>query len=228
VQGSDEILGSFPSYGELSSIGTQQNYFIHAGYQHRSAQGYFNDLANTDQWQDEVYRFAREVADRYGLRSVVDFGCGSGYKLLKYFDNHETIGIDVAETCALLQKRHPDRQWTVSDFSQPTGAMGHVDLLIASDVIEHLIDPDALLRWILRTAPSFVVLSTPDRNLLRAGTHDGPPLNPMHVREWSMAELHAYLAESFDIVEHFISNPSQATQCVLARLPTSPSPRKTN
>ena len=57
--------------------------------------------------------------------------------------------------------------------------------------------------------------STPDRNLLRVGTHDGPPANPAHVREWSFAEFHAYIAQSFRIEEHFISCAAQGTQCLL-------------
>jgi hypothetical protein len=91
------------------------------------------------------------------------------------------------------------------------------DLVIASDVIEHVPDPDALLQYILCIAPRSVILSTPDRNLLRLGTHNGPPLNPTHLREWSMAELHAYLSVFLEIDEHFISSAAQATQCVLAR-----------
>jgi SAM-dependent methyltransferase len=217
VEGNERITGSFPPYGALCKTGRRDNYYIHDGYQHRIAEGYFDDSANSDEWQDEVYRFAFELAGKNGFRKILDIGCGSGYKLLKYFDDFETIGVDVAKTCARLRKRHPDRQWVISDFSQPAGLMGIVDLVIASDVIEHLSDPDALLQWVLRVDPSYLVLSTPDRNLLRYGTHNGPPRNPMHTREWSMTELHAYVADSFEIVEHFISSAPQATQCLLAR-----------
>jgi len=213
--GSTRVLGSFPPYRELNAIGGRQDYFIHEGYRHRLAPRYLDTAASTDSWQDEVYRFAREVADKYELRSVVDIGCGSAFKLLKYFADRATVGVDVRETCALLRKRYPGRQWAVADFSGKETPQA--DLVIASDVIEHLADPDALLRYIVRIAPVYVVLSTPDRNLLRCGTHDGPPLNPTHVREWSMAELHAYLSEFLEIAEHFVSNAPQATQCVLAR-----------
>jgi hypothetical protein len=138
--GNTQILGSFPPYNELRTIGRRHNYFIHEGYEHRLAPQYYDDT---------------------------------------------TIGVDVAETCALLQKRYPDRQWGISDFS--AAKTPKADLVIASDVIEHLADPDALLHflhYIVRIAPCYVVISTPDRNLLRSGTHNnGPPFNPAHLRE---------------------------------------------
>jgi 2-polyprenyl-3-methyl-5-hydroxy-6-metoxy-1,4-benzoquinol methylase len=92
------------------------------------------------------------------------------------------------------------------------------DLVIASDVIEHLLEPDEMLKFIVdKIDPRYVVISTPDRNLLRYGIHNGPPLNAKHIREWSMPELHAYLSEFLEIIEHFISSAPQATQCVLGQ-----------
>jgi SAM-dependent methyltransferase len=90
------MLGSFPPYTELCTIGSRRNYFIHDGYEHRLAPQYFDDTTNLDGWQDEVYLFAREIADKYDLRSILDIGCGSGFKLLKYLYNRTTIGVDVA------------------------------------------------------------------------------------------------------------------------------------
>jgi SAM-dependent methyltransferase len=215
VAGSPRISGSFPPYEELHRIGTRQNYFIHDGYEHRKEYAYYDDRSNSDGWQDEVYRYAKEIAEAHNLQTVVDIGCGSGYKLLKYFRDQKTLGLDVAETYETLRRRYPQRQWGVGDFAG--SAPADVDLVISADVIEHLLDPDQLLEFILRINPRYVVISTPDRNLMRRGVHHGPPANPKHIREWSMAELHAYLSVRFEILEHFHSNQAQSTQCVLAR-----------
>lgn len=214
ISGASTITGSFPPYAEYSSIGRPENYFIHDSYQARQRAAYFDDSAQSDEWQDEVYRFAHEIADDYSVDTVCDIGCGSGYKLLKYFLNRRTLGLDVEPTYEKLKQQYPDRCWMICDF-RTLPAMP-VDLVIASDVIEHLADPDALLLYLKSLKPQWIVLSTPDRNLLRDGTHNGPPTNPAHVREWNMAEFHAYIGEYFDIVEHFISNASQSTQCILA------------
>ena len=89
------------------------------------------------------------------------------------------------------------------------------DLVISSDVIEHVPDPDLPLGYIRDLAPRFVVLSTPDRSLLRRGMHNGPPSNAADIREWSMPELRGYVSEYFQVVDHFISNASQCTQCIV-------------
>ena len=213
VRASEPIMGSFPPHREYSAIGSAENYFIHDGYQHRAAASYFDDTENSDEWQDEVYQFAREVFDQQELKTVCDVGCGSAYKLLKHFKGRSVMGLDVAETCAWLKRRYPNLTWMELDFKDPPSL--HADLTIAADVIEHLIDPDDLLSYLAKINSQYVILSTPDRNLLRAGSHNGPPRNPAHTREWSFAEFEAYVASRFQVLEHFISNSAQGTQCLL-------------
>ena len=68
-------------------------------------------------------------------------------------------------------------------------------VVVCSDVIEHLVDPEPLienLRSWLDYAP-IVILTTPERDLVRGPNDLGPPINPSHVREWSLAELEPWL-----------------------------------
>jgi SAM-dependent methyltransferase len=212
------VTGSHPPLGAWDAVGPPANFYIHDGYAARSETAYYDDTPATDGWQREVYQYARELADREGLARIADVGCGSGFKLLKHFADRETVGFDVAPTVSKLRARHPERRWEVTDFGAvPPGV--RPDLVICSDVIEHLQDPDLLLGFVERLAPAWIVLSTPDRNLLRLGTHDGPPLNRTHVREWNMAEFRAYIGSRFQVVEHFVSNAAQCTQLIVARPP---------
>jgi ubiquinone/menaquinone biosynthesis C-methylase UbiE len=219
IRGVPTITGSYPAYEDLQTIGERSDYYIHKGYKPRSEPRYYNDMPNAG-WQDEVYRYGKELADLHGLKKVADIGCGSAFKLMKYFSDHETVGTDVPRTCEALRKRYPGRLWLDSDFTD--GDAPTVDLAICSDVIEHVMDPDALVSFILRLTPKLVIISTPDRNLFRYGTHNGPPHNPTHIREWSMPELHAYLSEYLEIEAHFISNAAQTTQCVLGKPKSRP------
>jgi hypothetical protein len=75
-------------------------------------------------------------------------------------------------------------------------------LVICSDVIEHLVNPTELLRFLYDTA-AVTLLSTPERDLSRGTDHWGPPQNEAHVREWNLAELHALL-EDFGFYTNFI------------------------
>ena len=207
------VTGTFPPYQEYYSIGKVENYFIHDGYNHRSETKFFDDTENTDGWQKEVYFFAREIFDENNLTAVCDIGCGSGYKLVNNFGGCSTIGLDVDKTCITLKKIYPHLTWMVLDLNNPPNF--RADLVIASDIIEHLLEPDKLLSYIAELNSKYILFSTVERNLLRVGTHNGPPMNPTHVREWNFAEFDAYISSRFEVLEHFISNSAQATQCLL-------------
>ena len=60
----------------------KSEYGIKRGYRSRSSETYFDDRENTDHYQKEVYLKAHEIMLREGYTSVIDYGCGSGYKLL--------------------------------------------------------------------------------------------------------------------------------------------------
>jgi hypothetical protein len=76
-------------------------------------------------------------------------------------------------------------------------------MVIASDIIEHLENPDDLMSYIRKLRPRYIVISTPDRNLMRyPESHHGPPMNTAHIREWSFAELRAYVDQFFAVKEH--------------------------
>jgi 2-polyprenyl-3-methyl-5-hydroxy-6-metoxy-1,4-benzoquinol methylase len=189
-----------------------KNYSIKENYVHRLENKYFNDTSNTDGWQKEVYLYARKIVDENNFSKILDIGTGSAFKLINNFSDKETLGIDVPKTVAWLKTNYPNKQWS-SDFIPVTG----YDLIIASDVIEHIPYPDTLLDLIEKSNPKLIILSTPDRDLLKSG-HNGPPKNGAHVREWTMPEFYDYISSRFTVLEHFISNKKQATQTMLIKL----------
>jgi len=197
-------------------LGGRSRFGIHAGYRHRDHIAYFDDTENSDNWQREVYETARDLAREQGLRTVYDVGCGSGYKLIHMLGEFDTTGIDLPETIEQVQARYPDRKWLAGSFEALD--LPPAELVICSDVIEHVADPDALMRFICRSTRKWVVLSTPDRDLVygwRNGHRFGPPENPSHVREWTKAEFASYVGRFLKIENHFISNRMQATQCIV-------------
>src|SRR5688500_15560854 len=84
--------------GKLRALVSQSHYGIKKGYQHRREAVYFDDTALKDEYQREVYELARFYLDKNKYNNVVDIGCGSGYKLLQYFSDCNTTGVDVRET----------------------------------------------------------------------------------------------------------------------------------
>lgn len=165
-------------------------------------------------YQYPVYKFACSLLQAGGINRVIDVGCGVGTKLEMLHDafpHVEIIGIDQPSTIGFCQKHHRFGRWIADDLEQPGTATAGLtgDLVICADVIEHMGDPDILLRYLKqRTAPGGrILLSTPERDLLRGRACNHSP-NRYHVREWNRAELTAYLSHAgFSIVEHRLQLP---------------------
>jgi 2-polyprenyl-3-methyl-5-hydroxy-6-metoxy-1,4-benzoquinol methylase len=198
---------------EPRKYSTMKKYYIKENYTARLDNKDFDDTKLTDEWQKEVYEYAKKIAEENNFKTILDIGTGSGYKLIKHFDNYNTLGIDIPKTVAFLKEKYPTKSWS----DQFTPVSGY-DLVISSDVIEHLPDPDILLDLIIQCNPKLIVLSTPERNLLCKIDHDGPPFNKAHVREWTMVEFYNYISSRLDVLDHYISNHNQATQVIKAVL----------
>lgn len=173
-------------------------YGIKALYLPRKQAALFDDTHNTDHFQDQVYQRAHEFATHQGLKRILDVGCGSAYKLLKYFGEDETLGLELPETLAFLQNKYPQRRWALADFAHPPAQA--FDLGLAIDVIEHVADPHALLGFLQQLNCPYFLLSTPERS--RMGVWSGfRPRNRCHVREWSQDEFVEYAGRYFQVVE---------------------------
>lgn len=201
-----------PPISYRNQIGKPENFFIHDGYEVRLENNAFDDTPFTDEFQLEVYRYARQVLEENSFVRVLDIGCGSGFKLITNFFDCDTVGIDVPATVKFLDKKWPLRKW---------GECGYFyefkpELMICSDVIEHVVNPDELLARIVAYAPKRLIISTPERDQLCLGTHDGPPKNIHHVREWNFAEFDAYLRTRLEVKEHFVVNTCQIADCVIS------------
>jgi len=214
-----KVLGSFTPLSLANKVGSRSRYFIHDEYTINSSPVDFDDTSNSDGWQNEVYKLARELLTRENGDVVVDFGCGSGYKLIKYFGDKRFVGIETKKTCLWLRRKYPGRNWCEigERFSDVLNGSS-IDIAISADVLEHVVDPVEYLQSIKKSGPKLIVLSTPDRALLRDGRYNGPPGNPSHIREWSFVELRAFLDSEFDVVEHFIIDAPQCTQCAILKI----------
>lgn len=194
-------------------------YCIKKYYTAREEYFHYDDSSEEDKWQLEVYLHAYYLMKKFGLSTVLDVGCGSGFKLIKYLGDFDTIGSELGVNLEMLQTRYPDRKWVESSFEKSNRI--EADLIVCSDVIEHLVDPDDLLNWLAIQRPKYIILSTPDRDLVyKSGTNgrDGPPNNPAHVREWNYDEFFNYISKFFSVVEHKITNQKQATQMIVCKV----------
>jgi 2-polyprenyl-3-methyl-5-hydroxy-6-metoxy-1,4-benzoquinol methylase len=186
-------------------------FFIQDGYVSNLNPSHHIDLNFTDESQKEVYIFGAEFMKKNNLKTVVDVGCGSGYKLVKYFSEFETVGIDTEPCYSYLLKKYPTKKWLKSGEPEKSFQQYELnaDMVICSDVIEHIINPTDLLNYIKTLNSSYILLSTPDRRVLRTmrgygeKAWNGPPVNPAHVREWTPEEFHSYISEHFTVLDSY-------------------------
>lgn len=188
---------------------------IHPRYEQRAEPRHFDDRRMRDEWQNDVYLYAARIA-RGGAQRILDFGCGSGYKFMKYFGGYDTVGFELEPSLSYLKETYPDRQW----YSPDSVSCFVGDLLICSDVIEHIVDPLPLMEKIKRGPLQRVILSTPALEVLSERGQSprlGPPNNESHVREWTTLEFQSFVEMHLRILDHVVF-ARQGTQLIYAEL----------
>lgn len=185
--------------GSRSDSSVPDDFCLVPGYQSRTTPEYYVDSATRDTgivWQPDVYPVAAVVARQLGCFHILDIGCGDGAKLTPLHPEFLVTGVDYGQNLDYCRSHYGFGQWLEADFESadflliPEAVLART-VVVCSDVIEHLVDPRALLRLIrmlLRHAP-YAVLSTPEREVVRGVEHRGPSPNRAHVREWSLVEL---------------------------------------
>ena len=162
------------------------------------------------QW--DVYKYLSKYVKLNDV--VVDIGCGCGYKLVNVIGKRtkNVIGIDQDLPIDYCKKNYTFGKWIVSDFESqinPFKSVSQVDYIICADVIEHLYEPDNLIKFIhsISTEKTKIILSTPDRDRLR-GISCTTSTKPEHIREWNFEEFNMYIQKmNFIILEHFFQYP---------------------
>ncbi len=179
-------------------------------------------------FQEGVYKWAARLIESKQAM-VIDIGCGTGHKLAALVAPvaKDWLGVDQDSAISIASRECPEGNWLCSDLSQPEVwadlAELRADLVICSDVIEHLPDPLELLHRLgaLIGPTGHVLVSTPDRSRLEDRNPFGPPKNPLHIREWIPEEF-KLLAESagLEVVEvrHFFPRGYSPTVANFRRL----------
>lgn len=154
-------------------------------------------------------RIYEAVSRCWGIgKAIVDVGCGIGIGTnILARDAVGALGIDrEKESIEVAQQLYgsprisfAQMDATADDFPRP---MATADVVVCLEVIEHIEDYEALLRFLKKfyhpKRRTVFFISSPNRNnpeLL--GDH---PKNPYHVREWTAGEFYAVLTKHFEHV----------------------------
>lgn len=199
----------------------EKNYFIKNGY----IPNKITENVNIQEWeglglsqktyyyQYYTYLICRNLAKKFKLKSVLDVGCRDANKLMKliYPICNDVYGIDKEKYfIELCKKKFKNHNFFIDDVENPKLKINKkFELIICSDIIEHLANPDNLLDYVKKYSNnnSVIVFSTPERNL-RYGESCNKPKLDGHIREWNSTEFKNYLENmGFKIIyQNFIYN----------------------
>lgn len=199
------------------------NFFIKDGYQvneisKNKAISYENKLNSAEHFQNKVYEYAKKIIRQQSFENVLDIGCGIGFKLYKIIHPIKKkltiVGIDGSKINIMRCREYPFGKWYIDDVEKPELILNKkFDLIIASDIIEHLFNPDHLIQYVKKFSHenTLILISTPERDILRGKNSFGPPTGH-HIREWSKKEFAKYLkSRGFEILKHKLINATQLT-----------------
>lgn len=210
-------------YKKTENPGSTFDYFLPFGYRTNEVK-YFNDFASDNViYQPVVYNSVAHLANLTTSNNwVIDVGCGTGVKAARIYDNSALnfVEIDFGNNLAVSRQMFKEtrrfkktngngamwREWDASKelFPRLEGRLLKGSTVVASDIIEHLENPDdfidSLIALLHGCGVHHLIISSYNRMI-----GNGPPHNTYHVREWTMRELAAYL----------VSRGAPVQECVL-------------
>lgn len=141
------------------------------------------------------------------IESALDVGCGEGFTLNKLSENKigkRLEGVDFQETAIDAGKRvHPHLKLKVGNIYHLPYKDNSFDLIICTEVLEHLEDPKKALSEIQRVSSRYVILSVPNEpffmiaNFLRGKNLSRWGNDIEHIQHWTSKEFQKFIIHPF-------------------------------
>lgn len=145
---------------------------------------------------------------------VADVGCGIGIGSNILSQEADFVwGIDKSDENIRFAKQMFARQknnlyysaqvmFDVIDVTNEPRELAQFDAVACVEVIEHFKNPELLMKFLKRLnkkkgSPTVYYISTPNRNAWAGTDRANKPLNPHHVREFTVGEYRALLSQYF-------------------------------
>lgn len=142
-------------------------------------------------------------------RTILEAGCGEGFILERLYRaniGEKTVGIDFLEKAISIgKKERPHLDLRVADVYKLPFKDNSFDLVICSEVLEHLKEPEKALKELQRVCKRYVILSVPNEPLFSiANFVRGKNLSRMgndieHIQHWSGSSFEAFVNKYFSV-----------------------------
>ncbi len=152
-----------------------------------------------------------ELAALIRPRTALDIGCGEGLVIRQHhvvWQNANFYGVDIdVELLQVARQVAPSARYTGASIYRMPFQTGACDVVICTEVLEHIDRPDAALAECERVSGGYCLLSVPNEpwwrvaNMMRASylAHWGN--TPGHVNHWSAREFVEFADTRLEIVD---------------------------
>lgn len=145
---------------------------------------------------DNFYSSLISLVKPLSPKTILDAGCGEGFTMDKLSKNgigEKTEGVEYSKEAILLgEKLFPNltfRQGSVYELPYKDKSF---DLVVCTEVLEHLEEPARALREMLRVSKKYLIISTPNEpffmmsNFLRGKNMMQFGNDPEHIQHWTI------------------------------------------
>jgi len=151
------------------------------------------------------------------IQTILDAGCGEGLIMKKIYSKTSDFkidGLDISsQSIDMAKKLLPGHNFFVGNIGKMPFADNSYDLIMALEVLEHLLEPPLALKEIKRIAKKYCLISVPwepyfslanflsGKNIARLGA------DSEHVNFWSRKKIINLTGQYFNIISVQISFP---------------------
>jgi SAM-dependent methyltransferase len=141
------------------------------------------------------------------INNVIDIGCGEGF-IINCLKLPAIVGVDISKNALKIAKdKNQKYNLCAGSVYNLSFKKSSFDLVIATEVLEHLREPNLALQEIRRVSRDYCIFSVPNEpyfrimNFLRGKNLTRFGNDVEHVQNWSSREFVRLIATHFDIVE---------------------------
>jgi 2-polyprenyl-3-methyl-5-hydroxy-6-metoxy-1,4-benzoquinol methylase len=166
--------------------------------------------------------FIKELK-KLDIKNVLDVGCGEGFILSKLKEEEigrSWEGIDYSmEAVEIGKKINPDLDLKQGSIYDSKFKDNSLDLVVCTEVLEHLEDPKKALKEVLRISKKYVLLSVPNEPLFLLSNFTQWGKDIGHINHWTFLGFEKFVKKNAGINVKILSRkyPFPWTMLVLEK-----------
>lgn len=155
---------------------------------------------------NNFYKNLVSLAKALEAKTILDAGCGEGFTMNRLSKNGIGMNIEGVEyskdALTLGKKLFPNLTFKEGSVYNLPYKDNSFDLVVCTEVLEHLAEPSKVMKELLRTSRKYVLVSVPNEpffmlgNLLRGKNLSRLGSDPDHINHWTIGSFQNFLKKN--------------------------------